>query len=331
MLNLAIKSRPATDTRAVGAVAVVEPKSCRMRAVVRRYVTETAIVEFSGSETDDRYLLAEQLLPLIPDDAWTRSAEASPSAYIDSLEPCEDSGEIEEPGEIDGGMLRSVDAPMRTRALADMAIDVAQTFEYIDSWLSDSGVIIQSAREMLDESPDDPEVVREVQSRADGGIEDCALNAADLAELIAACQQRVDRNATVAKQFADLSAATGSMTPANDRSHNLALQKRAEEPASGQNTIDDEIRMLDSSAQRYTAYLDEAIAKNDAGIATDVANIVTGLLDRCTILQNNIDAAVDQLNEKHGVAAAIYQEFMALTERATQVAQELAVAAESEA
>lgn len=111
MYNLDL-SKPGTAvaTRAATAVTVVEPVPCRMRAVVCRSINERAIVEYTGSETDDRNAVLEAILPQIPDDAWTRS-EANSWSYIDSLE-CIDGDEAV----AEAGAMRSAQA-MATRAM----------------------------------------------------------------------------------------------------------------------------------------------------------------------------------------------------------------------
>lgn len=105
-----LASRSRRNTRAATAVTVVEPVPCRMRAVVCRSINERAIVEYTGSETDDRNAVLEAILPQIPDDAWTRS-EANSWSYIDSLE-CIDGDEAV----AEAGAMRSAQA-MATRAM----------------------------------------------------------------------------------------------------------------------------------------------------------------------------------------------------------------------
>lgn len=111
MYNLDL-SKPGTAvaTRAATAVTVVEPVPCRMRAVVCRSINERAIVEYTGSETDDRSAVLEAILPQIPDDAWTRS-DANSWSYIDSLE-CIDGDEAV----AEAGAMRSAQE-LATRAM----------------------------------------------------------------------------------------------------------------------------------------------------------------------------------------------------------------------
>lgn len=106
MYNLDLAKPAATravDVATATAVTVVDPVPCRMRAVVCRSISERAVVEYTGTETDDRQAVIDAILPQIPDDAWQRNTSNS-WAYIESLE-CIDGDEM------------AADAGMRSRLM----------------------------------------------------------------------------------------------------------------------------------------------------------------------------------------------------------------------
>ena len=84
-------SQKATAVAPIGSgLVVVEPVPTRLRATVVRYCREQATVEFDGLANADRYQMAANLLPLIPDSAWTEIGEGD--AYVDCVEAVDCSG-----------------------------------------------------------------------------------------------------------------------------------------------------------------------------------------------------------------------------------------------
>lgn len=148
------------STRAATAVTVVEPVSCRMRAVVCRSINERAIVEYTGSETDDRNAVLEAILPQIPDDAWTRS-EANSWSYIDSLE-CIDGDEAV----AEAGAMRSAHA-LATRQ--DGPGQAAGSAPELEQMLTAIDELIAAA--MAAAADADPEALSAAAAEADAQLE----------------------------------------------------------------------------------------------------------------------------------------------------------------
>ena len=85
----AAKALPAVNAnaKAIGAVTVIAPVTRRYRTVVTRNIRETAIVEFDAPDGFDTYSIGDELMRMVPPDAWTASDPQG--GWVDRIEAVE--------------------------------------------------------------------------------------------------------------------------------------------------------------------------------------------------------------------------------------------------
>ena len=72
------------EAKAIAGVTVVEPVTRRYRAVVTRNIRETAVVEFDAPDGFDTYAIGDELMRMVPPDAWTPSDPQG--GWVDRIE-----------------------------------------------------------------------------------------------------------------------------------------------------------------------------------------------------------------------------------------------------
>ena len=80
-----VKTRAGAESKALDSnVAAVAPATRGFRAVVERNIRQTAVVEFDAPEGADRWTLGDEIVALVPADAWV-SADPS-GGWVQDME-----------------------------------------------------------------------------------------------------------------------------------------------------------------------------------------------------------------------------------------------------